>query len=55
MANVLIGEGHFDDSGKPSGTATPVAEAPTGKGRRKGLSKKAKSIKEKLAVADGIV
>ncbi|KAI9714816.1 MAG: putative DNA helicase ino80 [Bogoriella megaspora] len=56
------GEGHFDDvSAKPSGTATPVegpAAAATGpvKGKRgKGTSKKAKTVKQRLAVADGEV
>lgn len=54
------GEGHFDDSSKPSGAATPTvtvdASATAGGkagGKRKGVSKKAKSIKEKLAIADG--
>ncbi|KAG8532196.1 putative DNA helicase ino80 [Bacidia gigantensis] len=49
------GEGHFDDnSNKPSGTATPIdAPEPSGSGRRKGVSKKAKTIKQRLAVADG--
>lgn len=49
---MAVGEGHFDDSSKPSGAATPVTEAPS-KSKRKGISKKAKSIKEKLAIADG--
>ncbi|KAL9052992.1 MAG: hypothetical protein Q9162_005048 [Coniocarpon cinnabarinum] len=44
------GEGHFDDSNKPSGTATPV-EPPK---KRKGTSKKAKTAKEKLAIIDGM-
>ncbi|KAF1957496.1 hypothetical protein CC80DRAFT_592749 [Byssothecium circinans] len=48
------GEGHFDESAKPSGTATPVPEAPVGK-RKKGMSKKAKTAKQRLAVADGQV
>ncbi|PVI07533.1 hypothetical protein DM02DRAFT_608629 [Periconia macrospinosa] len=48
------GEGHFDESAKPSGTATPVPEAPPGK-RKKGMSKKAKTAKQRLAVADGEV
>ena len=50
------GEGHFDDgSGKPSGAATPVdAPAPgAAKARRKGTSKKAKTLKQRLAIADG--
>ncbi|KAF2143003.1 uncharacterized protein K452DRAFT_297513 [Aplosporella prunicola CBS 121167] len=47
------GEGHFDDgSAKPSGAATPVSEAPA-KGKRKGVSKKAKTLKQRLAIADG--
>jgi DNA helicase INO80 len=54
-ANVLTGEGNFDDnSAKPSGAATPVsiADGPPAK-RRKGISKKAKTLKQRLAVADG--
>ncbi|KAF2086928.1 hypothetical protein K490DRAFT_43289 [Saccharata proteae CBS 121410] len=50
------GEGHFEgESAKPSGAATPVpaaAEAPA-KGKRKGVSKKAKTLKQRLAIADG--
>jgi DNA helicase INO80 len=48
------GEGNFDQSEKPSGAATPVsvAEGPPGK-KRKGMSKKAKTAKQRLAVADG--
>jgi len=57
------GEGHFDDGSKPSGTATPVpaeedgaATTATGKKKRKPPgSKKAKTIKERLKVADGDV
>ncbi|KAF2810925.1 helicase SWR1 [Mytilinidion resinicola] len=49
------GEGNFaDDSAKPSGTATPVSAiegAPKRKG--KGMSKKAKTLKQRLAIADG--
>ncbi|KAJ9642828.1 putative DNA helicase ino80 [Coniosporium tulheliwenetii] len=48
------GEGHFDDgSTKPSGAATPIpaAEAPA-KGKKKGNSKKAKTLKQRLAIAD---
>ncbi|KAI9818404.1 MAG: putative DNA helicase ino80 [Pycnora praestabilis] len=58
------GEGHFDDGSKqPSGTATPTtaaAEIPT-KGKKssgmkpKGTSKKAKSAKDRLRMADGDV
>ncbi|KAI9807338.1 MAG: putative DNA helicase ino80 [Piccolia ochrophora] len=55
------GEGHFDDgSTKPSGAATPVstADMPSGRGgkkggAKKGLSKKAKTAKERLRIADG--
>ncbi|KAH7038845.1 SNF2 family N-terminal domain-containing protein [Macrophomina phaseolina] len=47
------GEGNFDDgSAKPSGAATPVSEVPI-KGKRKGVSKKAKTLKQRLAIADG--
>ena len=56
---VYLGEGHFDDaSAKPSGAATPVEGPPPtgGKGKRgKGTSKKAKTVKQRLAVADGEV
>ncbi|KAF2716945.1 SNF2 family DNA-dependent ATPase domain-containing protein [Polychaeton citri CBS 116435] len=50
------GEGKFDDgqSHEPSGAATPVDagdDQPSKK--RKGFSKKAKTVKERLAVADG--
>ncbi|KAL8820904.1 MAG: hypothetical protein Q9191_007419 [Dirinaria sp. TL-2023a] len=54
------GEGHFGDenSNKPSGTATPTDTAgPANKrgarGGKGGISKKAKTAKQKLAVADG--
>ncbi|KAF2630314.1 helicase SWR1 [Macroventuria anomochaeta] len=50
------GEGHFDQSEKPSGAATPIpSEAPAGGKKKKGLSKKAKTAKQRLAVADGEV
>ncbi|OAL51043.1 hypothetical protein IQ07DRAFT_586619 [Pyrenochaeta sp. DS3sAY3a] len=53
------GEGHFDESAKPSGAATPVpaSEIPAGgkKKKKSGLSKKAKTAKQRLAVADGEV
>jgi len=48
------GEGNFDQSEKPSGAATPIPEAPAAK-KKKGLSKKAKTAKQRLAVADGEV
>ncbi|KAF2747726.1 hypothetical protein M011DRAFT_37470 [Sporormia fimetaria CBS 119925] len=50
------GEGHFDESGKPSGAATPIPTDGAGAGpgkKRKGMSKKAKTAKQRLAVADG--
>lgn len=49
------GEGHFDDgSNKPSGAATPMeVPEPTAPGKRKGISKKAKTAKQRLAIADG--
>jgi len=57
------GEGHFDDgSAKPSGTSTPIGAgegAPKGKKPRKnaaaGGGKKAKTAKQRLAMADGDV
>jgi DNA helicase INO80 len=61
VTNVIAGEGHFDESAKASGAATPVpgAEGPPGapgtKKGKKGLSKKAKTAKQRLAVADGEV
>lgn len=59
----IVGEGHFDDgSNKPSGAATPIetGENITASGKRgnmgkpKGISKKAKTAKQKLAIADGL-
>ncbi|KAI1138486.1 hypothetical protein F5Y05DRAFT_41214 [Hypoxylon sp. FL0543] len=48
------GEGHFDDGNKPSGTATPVETGDTKAAKkRKGGSKKAKTTKQRLAIADG--
>jgi DNA helicase INO80 len=60
VADPFAGEGHFEDaSAKPSGAATPVsvAEPPTsGPNKRprggKGISKKAKTVKERLRVID---
>lgn len=53
------GEGHFDDgSNRPSGAATPIPgdAAPKGKKPRKsGGGKKAKTAKQRLAMADGDV
>lgn len=54
----LTGEGHFDESAKASGAATPIASSETlvgGKRKKGGLSKKAKTAKQRLAVADGEV
>ncbi|KAL8805478.1 MAG: hypothetical protein Q9182_001933 [Xanthomendoza sp. 2 TL-2023] len=48
------GEGHFgDDSGKPSGAATPIDAPEPPAGKRKGISKKAKTTKQRLAIIDG--
>ncbi|KAL8688729.1 MAG: hypothetical protein Q9218_005428 [Villophora microphyllina] len=48
------GEGHFgDDSSKPSGAATPVDKPEAPAGKRKGISKKAKTTKQRLAIIDG--
>lgn len=52
------GEGHFDDGNKPdgSGTATPAESDTKGKrGKPKGSGKRAKTMKQRLAVADGTV
>ena len=57
MELASLGEGRFDDD-KPSGAVTPIGEATDGpkpKRARKGTSKKAKSIKQRLAIADGDV
>lgn len=53
---IITGEGKFDDeSNKPSGAATPVpgADGEPGK-KKKGISKKAKTLKQRLAIADGM-
>jgi len=54
--NIITGEGKFDDdnSNKPSGAATPVsvADGPPSK-KKKGISKKAKTMEQRLALADG--
>ncbi|KAL8926749.1 MAG: hypothetical protein Q9208_002823 [Pyrenodesmia sp. 3 TL-2023] len=48
------GEGHFgDDSTKPSGAATPIDAPEPPAGKRKGVSKKAKTTKQRLAIIDG--
>ncbi|OIW29385.1 INO80-like protein [Coniochaeta ligniaria NRRL 30616] len=48
------GEGNFDDN-KASGTATPIVapDVPAGKRGRTGGGKKAKTTKQRLAIADG--
>ena len=52
------GEGHFEDnSAKPSGAATPVSAAETAGPKRgprggRGVSKKAKTAKQRLAIVD---
>lgn len=53
---ILVGEGNFDDqSAKPSGAVTPVPVADAGppSKRKKGMTKKAKTLAARLAVADG--
>lgn len=59
LANIQsAGEGHFDDgSNKPSGAATPIEGEPVGKGKLKKpkTSKKAKTAKQRLMMADGDV
>ncbi|CAO1603917.1 Putative DNA helicase ino80 [Xanthoria calcicola] len=48
------GEGHFgDDSNKASGAATPIDAPEPAAGKRKGISKKAKTTKQRLAIIDG--
>ncbi|KOS17940.1 putative DNA helicase [Escovopsis weberi] len=52
------GEGNFDDGSKAmvSGTATPAEPEPKGKkGRAKSTGKRAKTTKQRLAIADGFV
>lgn len=60
---MIVGEGKFEDhaSHEPSGAATPIGGlegdgvgGPPAK-KRKGLSKKAKTVKQRLAVIDGEV
>jgi DNA helicase INO80 len=52
FANSLSGEGNFDDN-KGSGTATPTV-APTGPaGKKVRGGKKAKTTRQRLAIADG--
>ena len=67
--NRTIGEGNFDDgSTKPSGAATPIPGGDTDanasasasgngpsnmKRKSKGVSKKAKTLKQRLAIVDG--
>lgn len=47
------GEGHFNDENKPSGTATPIEPETKAAKKRKSGSKKAKTTKQRLAIADG--
>lgn len=60
MTNIMVGEGNFDDGNKqgPSGAATPAAvesDAKGKKGKGKGTSKRAKTAKQRLAIADGMM
>lgn len=52
-----IGEGKFEDnaSHEPSGAATPIGDGEPPAKKKKGLSKKAKTVKQRLAVIDGEV
>jgi hypothetical protein len=55
LTSLDIGEGHFDDN-KGSGAATPVDADSLGRGgkrKKAGGSKKAKTTKQRLAIADG--
>ena len=57
-ANETTGEGNFADaSHEPSGAATPLADedGQPPKKKAKGLSKKAKTAKQRLDVIDGNV
>ena len=57
-ANDSAGEGKFEDaSNEASGAATPMStvDGPPAAKNRKGLSKKAKTVKQRLAVIDGEV
>lgn len=55
MTNANTGEGHFDDASKQqSGTATPAEPEQKGKRAKKG-TKRAKTTKQRLAIADGEV
>jgi DNA helicase INO80 len=48
------GEGHFEDlSAKPSGAATPIETGAPPSKKKRGISKKAKTMKQRLAIADG--
>jgi DNA helicase INO80 len=53
--NNVIGEGTFDTSEKPSGAATPIPGEGGPPGKKKKMSKKAKTAKQRLAIADGEV
>lgn len=56
---LVTGEGHFDDgSAKPSAAPTPLDSEDASAKKRgprggKGMSKKAKTAKQRLAMADG--
>lgn len=57
VTNRTSGEGHFDSENKagPSGTATPAESDAKAKKGKKGNTKKAKTTKQRLAIADGMV
>lgn len=55
IANVsspLPGEGNFDDN-RASGAATPTTSVQAGNQRKRPTAKKAKTTKQRLAIADG--
>jgi DNA helicase INO80 len=54
LTNDVAGEGNFDDN-RASGAATPIAPSQTPSNKRKKVAggKKAKTTKQRLAIADG--
>jgi DNA helicase INO80 len=56
LTREFTGEGRFEDSAKPSGAATPIeTPGPPAKRKRGTGGKKAKTMKQRLAIADGEV
>lgn len=52
MSSLPTGEGHFDDK-RASGAATPIEAAGSSQRKRPAGGKKAKTTKQRLAIADG--